>query len=392
LPAYPVDVTLDFAAQVGTTGTAPASTNGKVRFCYYLGTSQTAAETMTPNDTTDTGQAPAATSIHTGLISGAATVGSIYVDSCKGDDTSLTFVGPVPVTTQNGTLNFSATSSLTLTGTETDKANITFSSTSTLTLTGDRLRAAALNFASTSTLSYGSVGTGAKWDDSVSTWDDSATVWDDTGSGPVGGVEITRLATVSFDSVSTFSLSGTITHTAVGTINFDSVSTLTATAVATRPAAITFNSVSSIAFTGVITQLGTLNFASTSTLVLVGDILGSITANVLFSSVSTLSMTAFVEQFAVLSFNNVSTLTLAIIRQPEASLTFNNTSTLLLISVHVVIANIAFSAVSAFTITSSGNVAQGTILFSATDYLTLTATVTSISIWTPVPKNITVWS
>jgi hypothetical protein len=103
LPSYPCDVTLDFGVEKGTTGTAPASTNGKVRFRYYIDTSQTAAETMADNNATDTGQVNAGI-FHLGLAAAAATVGSVYIDDIKADDTSIEAIGAFPLAISAGDL------------------------------------------------------------------------------------------------------------------------------------------------------------------------------------------------------------------------------------------------------------------------------------------------
>jgi hypothetical protein len=97
LPSYPCDVTLDFGVEKGTTGSAPASTDGKVRFRYYLGRSQVAAETMADNDATDTGQVNAGI-FHLGLAAAGATVGSVYIDDIAADDTAITAQGPFTFT------------------------------------------------------------------------------------------------------------------------------------------------------------------------------------------------------------------------------------------------------------------------------------------------------
>jgi hypothetical protein len=93
LPSYPCDVTLDFGVEKGTAGVAPASTDGKVRFRYYLGRSQVAAQTMADNNATDTGQVNAGI-FHLGLTAAAATVGSVYIDDIAADDTAITGQGP----------------------------------------------------------------------------------------------------------------------------------------------------------------------------------------------------------------------------------------------------------------------------------------------------------
>jgi hypothetical protein len=88
--SYPCDVTLDF-------GVEASATVGKIRFRYYLGYSQTAAEIMPDIDNADTTAVNCGQFV-LGLPASGSTIGSIYVDDVLANDTGYTFLGPYPST------------------------------------------------------------------------------------------------------------------------------------------------------------------------------------------------------------------------------------------------------------------------------------------------------